>query len=116
MLRLAKNGNLVLAFLLELVALWAVGAWGWHRGATTTPRVLLALGAVAGWAGIWGVFLSPRARVALSPAAAAAGQWGMFALAVAALAFTGRPAAAVGVAAAVVVNRILLTGHGRKPG
>lgn len=104
-----RAANLALAFLLELVALWAVGRWGWHVGRSPLARVLLAVGAAGAWAAVWGLFLSPRAAVALPWPAAEAGRGGLFAVAALALAATGRAGLALGFAGVVAVNRVLLT-------
>jgi hypothetical protein len=103
-----KGANLALAFVVELAALVGVGVWGWHVGSSTVARTLIATVVVVAWATVWGVFLSPKATVPLSQSAKAAGQWLMLGLGAAAFAATGGWTAAIVVAAAVVLNRILL--------
>jgi hypothetical protein len=103
-----KGANLALAFAVELAALAAVGTWGWSAGTSTIAHVLVAAVAVIAWAAVWGVFFSPKAAVALPSVAKAVGQWLMLALGALAFAATGRSTAAVVLAVAVVLNRVLL--------
>ena len=56
-----KWGNLLLAFLVELVALGIFAWWGWHTGGTTLARWLLAIGLPAVTAVVWGLFAAPTA-------------------------------------------------------
>ena len=51
--------NLVVRFVLEIVALVALGYWGWHTG-TGTIRYLLALGLPLVAALLWGSFRPPN--------------------------------------------------------
>jgi len=95
------------AFLLELCALAALAYWG------STVNVALAIVAPLALAVIWGIFASPRAPVALP-------QWPKFALRVGlllgsavALAVAGRPGLALGLAAAVLLDNVLLAALGR---
>lgn len=56
-----KWGNLLLAFLVELVALGIFAWWGWDIGGTTLVRLLLAIGLPAVIAVVWGLFAAPTA-------------------------------------------------------
>ena len=51
--------NLVLRFLLELMALGSVGLWGWKQS-DNWLRFILALGIPIGLAVIWGIFAVPN--------------------------------------------------------
>jgi hypothetical protein len=54
-------GNLLLAFLVELVALGIFAYWGWRTGGTTLVRWLLALALPLVTAIVWGMFAAPTA-------------------------------------------------------
>jgi len=56
-----KWGNLLLAFLVELVALGIFAWWGWDTGGTTPARWLLAVGLPLVTAVVWGLFAAPTA-------------------------------------------------------
>ncbi|RZU20473.1 uncharacterized protein DUF2568 [Kribbella rubisoli] len=60
-LNLWKWSNLLLAFLVELVALGIFAWWGWDTGGTTLARWLLAIGLPAVTAVVWGLFAAPTA-------------------------------------------------------
>jgi hypothetical protein len=103
-----RGAALAVAFLLELAAVAAVAAGGWHLGGGTGSRLLLAAGAGLVWTALWGAFCSPRAAVPLPAPAAAALRFLLFAAAAGALAATGRPLAAAVLAGAVVVDSVVL--------
>ena len=56
-----KAVNLLLAFLVELVALGIFAWWGWATGGTTPVRLLLAIGLPVLTAVLWGLFAAPTA-------------------------------------------------------
>ncbi|HZX08971.1 YrdB family protein [Kribbella sp.] len=56
-----KAANLLLAFLVELLALGLFALWGWATGGTTATRILLAVGLPVIAAVLWGLFASPKA-------------------------------------------------------
>lgn len=56
-----KAANLLLAFLVELVALGIFAWWGWATGGTTAVRLLLAIGLPVLAAVLWGLFAAPTA-------------------------------------------------------
>ncbi|TCC11665.1 YrdB family protein [Kribbella soli] len=56
-----KWGNLLLAFLAELVALGIFAWWGWRTGGTTLVRWLLAVALPLATAIVWGLFAAPTA-------------------------------------------------------
>lgn len=82
---------LILAFGLELVALFAFGLWGVHFGQNALTQVLFGLGTPLLVAVFWGVFLSPKASAKLPPLLRLALKCVIFALATAALVGTEHP-------------------------
>jgi len=60
-----RHVNDLLAFLLELVALAALGYWGFKAGPGVPAKVALAVGAPLLAAIAWGLFASPRATITL---------------------------------------------------
>ncbi|GAA3080441.1 hypothetical protein JOF29_004820 [Kribbella aluminosa] len=56
-----KAANLLLAFLVEILALGVFARWGWDTGGTTVTRVLLAVGLPLVAAVLWGLFAAPTA-------------------------------------------------------
>src|SRR5581483_8385654 len=65
MLALLQNANLVLAFLLELGALVALGYWGFHSGEGMIAKIGLGIGAPVIAIIIWALFGAPKATWAL---------------------------------------------------
>ena len=57
-----KWGNLLVAFLAELVALGIFAWWGWATGGTTAARWLLAVGLPVLTAIVWALFAAPTAK------------------------------------------------------
>lgn len=62
-----KVFHLTLRFLLELVALGAIGYWGFQTGQNALMQFLLGIGMPLIVAIIWGLFVAPRARIVLNP-------------------------------------------------
>lgn len=56
-----KWANLMVAFVMELVALGALGTWGWKTGSTTPMQTTLAIGTPLLAAVVWGLFAAPNA-------------------------------------------------------
>ncbi|MEV5838454.1 YrdB family protein [Nocardia sp. NPDC052112] len=61
MLEVWKWANLTLAFVMELVALAALGLWGWKTADATLVKPTLAVGVPLLAALAWGLFASPNA-------------------------------------------------------
>lgn len=59
---IAHESNLVVAFVLELVALAALAAFGWGRGSGWVTRSLLGASAPLAAGLLWGAFAAPRAQ------------------------------------------------------
>ena len=51
--------NLAVRFLLELVALYAIGLWGWEQ-TESWYRIIFAFGLPVFFAAVWGVFAVPN--------------------------------------------------------
>jgi hypothetical protein len=108
MLALLQNVNLVLAFLLELGALVALGYWGFHTGQVMIAKIGLAIGAPAIAVIVWALFGAPTATWALQ------GNWHLivaaifFGAAAVALFSTGQRQWAIAFALLVVLNHILI--------
>jgi Protein of unknown function (DUF2568) len=71
MIRMISQGNLALAFALELAGLTAFGYWGVRTGTTTLTSAALGTAAPVTAAILWGVFAAPRASVSSMGAAVA---------------------------------------------
>ena len=99
--------NLLLAFLLELAGLFAMGFWGWtqHEGFV---RILLGLGLPILAAVIWGVFrvdgAPGKAPVRVPGLVRLLIEWGFYAIAVICFFAAGQTAAAI-------VMAVLVIGH-----
>ncbi|WP_158675584.1 YrdB family protein [Nocardia stercoris] len=63
MSELWKWGNLTLAFVMELVALGALGLWGWKVSDTLALKIGLAVGVPLAAAVAWGLFAAPQAAI-----------------------------------------------------
>jgi hypothetical protein len=107
-MQLIKGANLLLRFLLELLALGALGYWGFMTGSATLTKVALGVGAPLVAAVVWGTFLSPRAPVQLPWGVVLVLQAVVFASAAAALAATGNRTLALVFGVIVVTNAILM--------
>jgi Protein of unknown function (DUF2568) len=106
--RLARNVNLALRFLLELLALAALAYWGAHTGSGTAARTALAIGAPLCMAVAWGLFAAPRPAVQLAEPLRFAIGLAILCLTALALAAADHPALAVVFAAIIVINAALL--------
>jgi hypothetical protein len=100
--------NLGLRFLLELVALVAVGWWGVHVSDSTVAKIVLGLGLPLILAIVWGRFISPKATVKVSRPLWFALQAVIFGAAALALASVWSVAAGIVFAVVVVVNTAIL--------
>lgn len=105
--------NELVAFLLEMVAVVALVAWGLRTDAVLPVRILLAVGAVAVMVVVWGRWLAPKSPHRLGVPALVGLKVVIFGLVAVALWSTGLPTAAVVFAAVVVVNLTLAVLTGR---
>jgi Protein of unknown function (DUF2568) len=108
------TANEAAAFVLELLVLVVLSAWGFSTGHKLAESVTLGLGAPALAAVIWGLFAAPRARFPLPLARTLAVKAVIFAAAVAALAGLGLPALALGFALVLTANTTVAVAF--KPG
>ena len=97
----------VFAFVLELCALAALAYWG------STENLALAIATPLALAVIWGTFASPRAPVRLAQRPKFALRVGLLLGSALALGVAGRLWLALGLAAAVVLDNVLLAALGR---
>jgi len=86
-----KNGNLALAFLLELLMLAAISYWGVQVGEGTLAKIALGVGAPLLTIVVWGLFIAPKAVVRVPAPVNLVLRMLVFGLAVAGLAVAGRP-------------------------
>ncbi|MET9270387.1 YrdB family protein [Kribbella sp. NPDC003557] len=108
-------GNLLLAFLAELVALGIFAYWGWQTGGTTLDRWVLVVLLPLATGVIWGQFAAPTA-----PRGTPARHWTVkvlvFGLAGAALWSLGHPLLAVGFGVVVAANLAIIHLQKLEPG
>ncbi|MFG1819017.1 YrdB family protein [Kribbella sp. NPDC049174] len=107
MFPLWKWGNLLFAFLAELVALGIFAWWGWEVDGTTAVRLLLAIGLPALTAVMWGLFAAPTATRG-TPVVRAVVKVLVFGLAGAALWSLGHPVLAVAFVVLVAANLLII--------
>jgi hypothetical protein len=100
-------GKLLLAFLVELVALGIFAWWGWETGGTALVRLLLAIGLPAVIAVVWGLFAAPTATRG-TPAVRTVVKVLVFGLAGAALWSLGHPVPAVLFVVVVAANLLII--------
>ncbi|WP_034342279.1 YrdB family protein [Deinococcus misasensis] len=102
-----KSLNLALAFLIELVMLWAFGLWGFHVGSGPLMKWGLGLGLPVLVAVFWGVFMSPRAVYPLPDGLYLVLQVMLFGGAAVALMLSGKMTLGIVYAVLVVLNLTL---------
>src|SRR6266542_5881112 len=102
-----RGGNLLLALLVELVALGIFAWWGWSVDGTTLVRLLLAIGLPAITAVVWGLFAAPTAKRG-TPVVRSVVKVLVFGLAGAALWSLGHPVAAVVFVVIVAANLLII--------
>jgi len=102
-----KWGNLLVAFLVELVALGIFAWWGWEVDGRTPVRLLLAIGLPVVTAVVWGLFAAPTAKRG-TPVVRTIVKVLVFGLAGAALWSLGHPVLAVGFVVLVAANLLII--------
>jgi Protein of unknown function (DUF2568) len=102
------NGNLALAFLLEVLMLAAFVFWGFQASTETLVKILLGVGVPLVVIVIWGMFLAPRSTRRLPRILSMVAELVIFGLAALALAAAGRPDLAISFAVVVIINQALL--------
>lgn len=103
------GANLVLAFLLEILALLFLSDWGWHNGASTGTRLLQAIAVPLVAAVVWGLFAAPKARIPVPLPAQLAVKALVFGAATWALFDLRMPVLGVLFALVVIVNTVVAT-------
>jgi FtsH-binding integral membrane protein len=103
-----RSANLLLKFGLELAALAAFAYWGSTLQGVAVS-VAVAVAAPLGAAVLWGVLAAPNSSRRLETAARVPFELTVFTLATIALVAAKQPVMAAAVAAAVVLNSLLLT-------
>ena len=104
-----RGVNIALRFALELCALAALAVGGASVHASAASRVLLAVALPAIAAVLWGLFVAPRASISAPRLVRVVAEFAVFAGAVVALAATSHALVAAVLAAAILVNEVLLT-------
>ncbi|WP_344241032.1 YrdB family protein [Kribbella hippodromi] len=107
-------GNLLLAFLVELVALGIFAWWGWETGGTTAVRWLLVLGLPLVTAIGWGLTAAPTAK-RTTPALRWTVKVLVFGLAGAALWSLGHPLLGVVFVVLVAANLLIIHTQNLQP-
>lgn len=102
-----RGSNLLLAFLVELVALGIFAWWGWSATGSTPLRLLLAIGLPLPTAVLWGLFAAPKAKHR-TPAVRWTVKVIVFGLAGAALCSLGHPLLAVLFVVVVAANLLII--------
>lgn len=105
---IVKDLNLGLRFLLELLALAALGFWGWRIADGPAARALFAVAFPLAAAVVWGAFVAPQASFAAPEGVKLLLQVAIFGLAAFGLARTGHPGMAAGLGTAVLANAVLM--------
>lgn len=113
MLSALQSVNLGLRFALELGVLGATGYWGYQATRPVAGKLSLAIGVPLLIATIWAIFGAPKASVALPTPVHVALEVAVFGAGVVALALSGQRTLAVGLAAALVLNRLLMLAWGQ---
>ena len=108
MLTLAKSANLLVRFLLELLALGALCYWGFTSVENIVARVILGVGAPLLAAVVWGLFVAPKAAIPLNMPLRLVPEILVFGSAVLALFDTGHPVLGISLLIIATVNRVLV--------
>jgi hypothetical protein len=104
----AKGIGLAVRFLLELCGLAAAAYWGSQVSSSTVLNVIVAIAAPLVLATVWGIWLAPRAARRLHPPARTLLELAVLGAAVAALLAAGESLLALILAAAAILNGVLL--------
>jgi hypothetical protein len=103
-----KGINLALAFLLELVMLFAFGYWGFQTGDSTIIHVIFGLGLPVIAIIIWSIYNAPQSKRRLPRTPRTILEVVMFGLGALALAAAGQIIFAVIFIVVVLINQLLL--------
>jgi len=103
-----KAINLLIRFLLELCALWALGYSGYHAAEPEAGRIALAIAAPLALAVLWGLFAAHKAHFPPSRPVKAFVGFLLLEAAAGSLALVGQVELAVTFAAIIAANSALL--------
>jgi hypothetical protein len=109
--------NELLAFVLEVFALFTLAVWGYQEGGGLLLGVLFGTVVAAAAAVLWGAFAAPRARYRVPLSVVLAVKAVVYGSAALALLGLGQPSTAAWFTALVVVNTAFVTfyrGRGRE--
>lgn len=99
--------NLVVRFVLEICALWALGYWGFHVGDSDVIHWILGIGIPVAAALLWAGFVSPKARYEVPEVVRLSIEFDVFLGATLALYFSDKDLLAILFAITAVISRIL---------
>ena len=103
-----RSINVAVRFLLELCVLAAVGYWGFKTGSGWFLKILFGIGAPLLIVALWGMFGAPKANMQFHGGTLLVLELVVFGSGVAALYATKRYPLALGFAAIIIINRILM--------
>ena len=104
--------NLALRFIVEVMAVGAVGYWGFNNSGLRFGRIALGIGASLALIVVWALLVAPHGANPLSQPQRDVIGTALLVLAAGALAETGHPTAAVAFGVVVIVNWIGLAALG----
>jgi hypothetical protein len=103
-----KSANLAFRFILELLALVALGYWGFKTGQGTGMKWVLGFGIPIVAIVLWALFVAPEATVEPPVAVRVAIEVAILGGAALALVATGHPVLGIAYALVAVANRVLM--------
>ena len=104
-----KTINLAVRFLLEICVLIAVGYWGFKSGSGWFLKILLGIGVPVLIAVLWSMFGAPKANFQLQGLLLLVLEFLVFGSGIAALYVTKNYPLAWGLAAILLINRIVMS-------
>ena len=105
---------LAVRFLVEVIAIGAVGYWGYQAIDDGVGRIALAVAAVAAFIVVWGTLIAPKATIPLTQPQRDLVGTGVLLLAAGALTVAGQPGFALAFAAVVVIDWLAMIALGRE--
>ena len=109
-----RAANLALRFALELCAFAGLAYWGAELEASTAIRIVVAVAAPALAIGVWGAWIAPKAGARLADPSRLLAEVGVFTAAAVAVACSAGATWAVGFAALVLLNELLMLRWGQR--
>ena len=105
---------LAVRFLVEVIAIGAVGYWGYQAIDDGVGRIALAVAAVAAFIVVWGTLIAPKATNPLTQPQRDLVGTGVLLLAAGALTVAGQPGFALAFAVVVVIDWLVMIALGRE--